>query len=381
MTRACALGFVAVVLVACGARTDPLDQPWDNAGLDAGADAALLADDRVPVDRALRRPDVELRRCDGGPLPRVGASSRVRVPSRVGAAMALDPARRELLMIGGLAASGRWASEPLRLALDGRSVTPLRMQGDAVLSPLGALAVWDAEGARAVILGGGVQQPGNDRTAQVFSAQREGDVLRVRRLPDHPAGPLIGIAGAYDPRGRRVIVTGGQSNDARARATFALSLEPGRERWQEIVAAEASPPLRFSGVMAYDPSRDRFVLAGGYTAAGTDRTVWVLERTSRWTQVPGALDAVPAANALLWDESACGFWVPASRCTRELWFLRVEDEVYMRLSAQLVFPSPPPAFPEGVFDPVRREILLYGGDDCSTSGFFRDALDVVPLTD
>lgn len=73
--------------------------------------------------------------------------------------------------------------------------------------------------------------------------------------------------------------------------------------------------------------------------------------------------------------------MPASRCTRELWFLRVDDEVYMRQVGALTFPSPTPSFPDGVFDPVRREILLYGGDNCSSSGFFRDALDVVQLTD
>lgn len=380
MTRG-APWLAAALLGACGARSELLDRPSGGAGLDASAGDARPAGELPAADRALVRPDVVLRRCDGGALPRAGAASRVTVPSRVGAAVVLDPVRRELLVIGGLEESGRWAREALRVGLDDRSVTPLTMQGDAVLSPLGALALWDAENARAVLIGGGVQRASNDRAAQVFSAQRDGGVLRVRRLPEHPAGPIIGVAGAYDAAGRRAIVTGGESMDPRARATFALSLEPGRERWQELAAPEQSPPRRFSAVMAYDPARDRFVLAGGYTAAGSDRTVWVLGRTARWAQVPGALDAVPTANALLWDPSACGFWVPASRCTRELWFLRVEGEVYMQPAGQLVFPSPTPSFPEGVFDPVRREVLLYGGDSCSTSGFFRDALDVVALSD
>ncbi|MBI5515206.1 MAG: hypothetical protein HY909_15625 [Deltaproteobacteria bacterium] len=370
----------ALALGGCGSRAG-LEDPADG-GMDAPA-ALDLGSERVPVDRSLVRPDVVLRSCDGGPLPTPRPGARESVPGRFGLSAVFDRGARRIYAVGGSASGGTRAAAPFAVDVDTGRVTPLRLEGVAML-PIGAAAVWDAPRSRAVLVGGRYPDGGFFTAGRaVLEVRVAGDIARATALPDYPVGGVSGHALAVDPEREELVVTGGGNDSAPAtsayRATWALSLRPGG-RWARR-AQEADGPAAGEGrAMGWDPELRRLVLAGGYLDRARDRRAWVLEG-SRWRQVPGTLDAIPGGvTGLQWDPRSCGFVMPVGNCSAELWLLRVRDLPSTALLGR--FTREAGAGPNGpaVFlDEATDRLLFLGGESCQTSGFVYAHFEAISL--
>jgi len=383
LIRALACASLMAHLLACGSRTGleavllDADVPFD-----ASADAF---GDRVAVDRLLVRPDIVLRSCDGGALPIPGPVSSERTTGRWGVTAVFDPATRRILSLGGSPSGGTRAAPPFVLDVDTGRVTVFRLTGVSML-PIGAAAVWDERRSRALLVGGrypdgGFFSPGR----AVLDVRVQGDAAVVTPLADHPVGAVSGAAIAIDPERDVRVVTGGGNESAPPttayRATWSLPLGAASPRWDRRTPEQDSPPAGIGRQMGWDPEIRRLVLAGGWVGAMRDRRAWVLEG-SRWRDVPGVLDAVPAnVTGLLWDGRACGFVMTSGRCSAEVWLLRVRELPAMALLGRLTRASGFPGSDGSALflDGARDRLLLLGGEDCQNSGGTYTAFEHVPL--
>jgi hypothetical protein len=236
---------------------------------------------------------------------------------RIGAALVMDPARHRLLMLGGLAnvSPGVWALS-LDAAPTWTQLSTEALPGDANFN-------------------GMVFDPAGDRVLALHSS---GDVWSFS-LPTHtwsvlaPSGPhppgRLLVPLVMDTVHRRLLVAGGLSADEsdHLNDAWALSLDD-TPRWTPLVANRTRPPRRAAAGYGTDPARDRLVVFGGANHEGA-------LRNDTWTLDFGTLH---------WSELATQGTPPPGR--------------YWAASA---------------FDPVRDQLVLFGGYGGSGSPNFEFA--------
>lgn len=320
--------------IACGARTGvgAGESARDGAVADARpSDGAPF--DAPDTDAPLPPDSGEPLACDGRPMPRPGAVAPLSVSPRGQGLGVLIPDPPGVLVVGGLADTGVFADRMSFLDLGSGSSIDLPVLGAEMPLPLSdATAVYVPIGDRVIVIGGTSNGGGGNG---VFSINGEGDptgmrVVRARRLPEYPLGPVSGHVAIYDPVAHRVIVHGGAGAPGPTlRTTLALELDP-EHRFVEIVPPDASPP-HGTRAMGYDPRRHRAIELTSEEGA-TEIEVWALSLelgAERWERI-GTIDFSPSMRGeLIWDESVCGFHLLSARRTRcvlEHWILTVEGD-------------------------------------------------------
>ena len=149
-----------------------------------------------------------------------------------------------------------------------RNVTPPAWEANPLHREAAAVAT-DTRRERMVMVGG---LEGDDELADVWAADLDRGPARWRQLCSPSScgpGPAArwGAQAVYDPARDRIVVFGGRRTDGTSFAdVWALSLGTG-PRWSRLEPAGDAPAPRWGAAAGYDPAGRRMVVSGGQTGS------------------------------------------------------------------------------------------------------------------
>jgi hypothetical protein len=183
----------------------------------------------------------------------------------------------------------------------------------------------------------------------------------------------------FDAAQRRMIVFGGYSEySSRLNDTWDLSLDPPAV-WRQTVPPITNPPsARHDYAAAYDPIRRRLVLFGGNTctAACYQSDTWLLALSGPpiWTNISSPGPAPRFGATLVYDSARDRMLLfgggSATSCGQDQCLFNLNDTWALPLSGSRQWDRVAPAGPlpperyyhSAIYDPVRDQMLIYGGD-------------------
>jgi hypothetical protein len=214
-------------------------------------------------------------------------------PPLEGASMAYDSSLKELILFGGLGSTPAPPSNAT-WAWNGASWYPLD-SGASTLPPARSGAVLASAGG-AFLLFGGTAADGSvlDDTWTFDGSEWAAD------SPATSPPPLTGAASTWDAARHQVVVFGGQSA-IQSPSWSAETWTWSGSTW--VKAATSGPSARTGGALAYDGDLAGDVLIGGTGAAGVDSDTWLFDGR-RWTPMT-AYNPPPARYlaAAAWDSA------------------------------------------------------------------------------
>lgn len=150
-------------------------------------------------------------------------------------------------------------------------------------------AIHDPPRGRMVVFGGDAAPLSNETWALTLG---EPPLWSLVVPAGTPPAARRGHSAVYDALRERLLVFGGTDGVTRYGDVWALSLA-GAPAWQQLTPAGAGPSPRAEHVAVFDATRDRMVVFGGSTGLALLNDVWTLDLsgTPTWTQV------VPAGGA------------------------------------------------------------------------------------
>jgi len=187
-----------------------------------------------------------------------------------------------------------------------------------------------------------------------------------------PPTPRASFGSAYDPVGNRLIVFGGYDGPADEKDVWALSLGAGSETWTQLFVdpGPANPPGNCDYAMAYDPARNRAVYFGGKRNFQSSETwLWQLGGAPAFSQLftpnsplgrystSGTFD-VPNDRMLIF-----GGYDVTQNYTNDVWQLNFTGPSnWTPVSA--IGPAPQPRlYNTLITDPVRQRMVMFGGNN------------------
>ncbi len=187
--------------------------------------------------------------------------------------------------------------------------------------------------------------------------------------------PRIDSSLVYSYANRAIFAFGGQDDGGPSNTIYAYS--PDTSSWKQLSPEGALPPPRFGQTTIYDSKRNRIVLFGGQ-GRGFFNDTWVYEiALNRWTQITlGEGPSKRYGHSAIYDTAtdrmiiSHGF-TDAGRFD-DTWALEFAPKTGDSSTARWLNITPSGEKPlkrclhHAVFDPERRQMLLYGG--CA-SGF------------
>ena len=253
------------------------------------------------------------------PLPTAGP----KPGPRSGAAAIYDPVRERMVIFGGRGST--YLNDVWSLSLAGApGWTPLATSGTAPSPRANTWFVYDSARDRMLILGGNSACcwfP--DEVWALRLADGHWDQIPVVGSQSITAAP----SAIYDPVRDRVVAFGGYRQPNYVNETWALNLT-GVPAWAQLSTQGALPQPRGQSAAIYDPSRDRMVVFGGYPFGSEDlNDVWALSfgGTTAWSRLQ---PDVP---------------LPTSRQNHS-----------------------------AIYDPIRDQLVTYGGFNYAKSSVLRD---------
>lgn len=245
----------------------------------------------------------------------------------------------------------------------------------------GHSAVYDPNSNRIIVFGGNTGTNYNDKVSNtVYSFDTVTDTWAV--LP--ATGTDIPVArsahsAVYDPQFKRMIIYGGWNKDQIMLSdTYTLDLSTTPARWSKVSLAY-EPSARRQATAVFDSARNRMVIFGGLKSNNepTDE-IWclnlsVLDLTGlRWTQifpVPTISEGLArTAHVLVYNPDTdqllvYGGWAPLT--LTEAFYDTTYAFDFNSLTWSLVAPGPdiPQARrnASGIYDPIRRKMVIFGG--------------------
>lgn len=196
----------------------------------------------------------------------------------------------------------------------------------------------------------------------------------TRLAPDSVPSSRCGHDMAYDSESDRVILFGGfgcmSPEDPALSETWAFDLESGQ--WTRMEPPTAPSPRMYFG-MAYHPDLDRVVVWGGRTLAPIeDRSVWLYDfNDDQWEtmDLSSGPDQVVAYPRMVYRPDAhdllmFGGTVLSApfegRLLNDTWRLDLRGGAWERMTPEN--PPPPVAVHGSAYDPVRRTLVVFGGE-------------------
>ena len=195
----------------------------------------------------------------------------------------------------------------------------------------------------------------------------------------------IGHTAIYDQVGKRMIVFGGLvgSTDTRVNEVWSLPLEPFIGEWQLLSTTGDGPPATAWDAAVYDSRRNRMIVSGGAVGGGVTNNVYALNlATLQWSFLFPCLARLQF-HAAAYDSTGDQMYVFGGEETVGSTATVVNKTFRYNVAADTwsqLFPSnPPPALisHKAVFDPIRREFVVYGGANGSpaSGATYRLAVD------
>ena len=180
-------------------------------------------------------------------------------------------------------------------------------------------------------------------------------VDRTAKVEPDEAASLTQAAAAYDARRGEVVVFGGMLNTTALPGPVASTWAFDGVRWAARTPA-TSPPARSGAAMGYDEQRDRAVLFGGTDAAGSPLAdTWSWDGTTWAASATAGGPASGAGDAIAYDRGR-GALVLYDHGTGAAWSWT--GTTWTR------GPTMPTAraYPAFGYDPVRAQLVMFGGD-------------------
>lgn len=308
--------------------------------------------------------------------------------SRVGMllpGMIADPVRDRLVLFGGIDGDGNVSSDVWVKPLAGSSTwTRLDINGPRPTARTAPAIVYDPVRDRMLVFG---DTYASDGGGIVWALSLSGNpAWAPLTAPGDGPGFRSGPSAIYDAARDRLVVFVGYSAaaDSDMCDVWALSLS-GTPAWTRILPAGVAPTRRTLASMAYDPAGDRLVLFGGFqdlrplAAIGEPaaRDVWAMSLgdAPAWTElhpggavVPGLFECAsafdPVRRRLLvfgGDDSSA-----TPRLSRDVWALTLGGAIaWTRLATS----DPGPMGTAGMsasYDSMRDRIVVFGGQRSET---------------
>ncbi len=184
-----------------------------------------------------------------------------------------------------------------------------------------------------------------------------------------PPSARRGHSAIYDPTRDRLIVFGGHDG-AYKNDTWQLALGSNPPTWSPLTPGGAPPPIGLYGhVAVYDPVRNQMVVFGGDYGGPSERDdAWALSlgEAPAWSQfVPETKPPRRALFAGVYDPVGDRMVIWGGRSgsrthINDTWALSLGSGEWAELSPAGVTPDGRES-PAGVYDPVERQMVLFGG--------------------
>jgi hypothetical protein len=297
-----------------------------------------------------------------------GASWHLVVPAgsfpaaRWGHTMTFDEQSGRVVLFGGKDANNGLCGDVWEWdGTDWLDLTPVRA---APLPRIGAAMAFDGQRGQVVLFGG------NRFLGQQFQVfgdtwVYDGSRWRWPVLAGPSPDPRYYAAMAYDCHNRRVLLFGGQLGDPYSFSDSDQTWSWDGQDW-ELLLPPTSPPPRDSFAMAYDSGRERLVLFGGDGGRIVYSDTWEWDGTT-WTQVE------PAANhpserfgpAMAYDEHRgrtvlFGGASPELVVLPDTWEWDGTDWTLANAGTMHLWPRVGHVL---VYDSARERVVLFGGSN------------------
>ena len=268
---------------------------------------------------------------------------------------------------------------------DWRNVTPPSVEPNPLHREAAAVAT-DTRRERLVMAGG---LEGDDELADVWATDLGRGPARWEQLCSPTscgAGPGARWGGqaVYDPVGDRIIVFGGRRSDGTTFSdTWALTLG-ARPGWSRVEAAGEAPAPRWGAAAGYDPAGRRMIVSGGQTgsdgSAVSHDDAWALSLAGApaWTRLApagpspeprrSAGSAIRASGASVQLLVAGGLNAENGEHFNDVWALTLagDDAHWSRLTESACSSASAPACRRSAgaaYDEARDRLLLAFGRD------------------
>jgi uncharacterized protein (TIGR03437 family) len=219
------------------------------------------------------------------------ANSSGTVPSpRIDAPVAYDSVGRQLLMFGGLDASGDrndlWA-----YSVDNQQWTQINPSGPAPNPRHGHTVTFDPVRRRVIVIAG--QGAGFFSDAWAYDIQ--GNSWTQLSGNSNGPTPRYGLSAIYDPKRDRIVISHGFTSDGRFDDTWALDLKSNS--WRDISPSNTRPLRRCLHHAVYVPQSDQMLLYGGCSSGFgpcPQGDLWSFDLvTNQWKQIVTAVSPAP----------------------------------------------------------------------------------------
>jgi hypothetical protein len=254
--------------------------------------------------------------------------------------------------------------------LEAASWTPLDGGAPAPSPRMAHQAVFDAQRGRMILLGGN-SMSGLLMDVWVLSFEPSPEWTMISAAGTPPS-PRWDHAAAYDPKGDRVLLFGGDdaSGFFPRNDVWALTLSDPIT-WIELHPEGAAPPGRSSHVVVFDPLESRLLVHGGFDGIGLLSDLWELSLSGTPTWQPLS----PSGPAPIARRDAVGTY-DAGRSRMLLHggnanvapFLSDTWALDLNGTPSWTPIEPNGAVPEGaithagVYDATRERLLIFGGN-------------------
>lgn len=298
-------------------------------------------------------------------------------PAGGGQVMVYDPIADAMRIFGGWGGGASTVSQntwTLWLHPSPNWGTPLAGTVPPSTGRYGASMAYDAIGHRMIVFGGASRW-------EPDPAQYLNDVW-VLNLGVSPFWTPLAVTGTppparaqasmvYDPAGNRMVLYGGETDDAKFGDVWTLNLD-GTPSWTQVTPAGTPPFARSRHGAIYDPARARMVMFGGLSLVDPyyQSDVWALSLTGvpTWTALtptgrpPSRRQGMtvtldPARDRMLMFG---GISNTAPILGRDTWALNLGGATSWDSIAIVVGPVGRREH-QSVYDPVRDRLLVFGG--------------------
>lgn len=290
---------------------------------------------------------------------------------RTGAQMITDSLHRRIILFGGGNSRlpwGQYFNDVWALDLDS--------EGWKLLNPTGTLpgprfnhsVAYYRDRNKMILFGGGGDTHYNDLWTLDLTPGSEA-WTRITTTGNPPPA-LSGATAIVDQVNDRLIVFGGEDGSGGKNDVWSLNCQT--LIWQHLNPSGNLPPARYLHRAVYDPNQNKMYIFGGLNNSTYYNDVWALDLTSgneNWQQLFPSGDSPGERCGFFCDYSneekmIIGFgWKYSSEYTyyNDIWILHLNSLTWER-----IYPTTSAVEgrrgPCGAYDPNRRLIYIFGGD-------------------